>query len=152
MGKGGDAISMGDGSLSVANDDGGEIRGGRGGPGGDGGAAIRVADGISANLIIINRGRILGGNAGGVGAEDVGQIITEITKKLPDLHLSSNDLTEVMAALTELHAKDASGLSEPSKVRQVLGRVVATLGRVGESVLVGALKNSLEVWMKQHGI
>lgn len=62
--QGGGAAVRGEGgsTVNIQNLDGGEMRGGLGGPGGGGGDAILVREG--AGVTIINRGKIIGGDAG----------------------------------------------------------------------------------------
>ena len=63
LGRGGNAITAGDGAMvDLSNVGGGIVRAGKGGTGGSGGDAIHVAPGVS--IKIINEGLIAGGDAG----------------------------------------------------------------------------------------
>ena len=87
--------------------------------------------------------------AGSISAEDVTALVAEITKNVGGLNLSAADVSELNAALAEL---DKTKPDEPSKVRQILNRVLGVVGRAGETIITVGTRAYVETWMRQHGL
>ena len=87
--------------------------------------------------------------AGSISAEDVTALVAEITKNVGGLNLSAADVSELNAALAEL---DKTKPDEPSKVRQILNRVLGVVGRAGETIITVGTRAHVETWMRQHGL
>jgi len=87
--------------------------------------------------------------AGSISAEDVTALVAEITKNVGGLNLSAADVSELNAALAEL---DKTKPDEPSKVRQILNRVLGVVGRAGVTIITVGTRAHVETWMRQHGL
>jgi hypothetical protein len=88
---------------------------------------------------------------GTIDAEDIKNLLSEITAHIASLKLQPIDRGAVQAALSELTSDQTTSV-EPSRVREALTRVLGVIGKAGETVLTAGIKACTEEWMKLHGM
>jgi hypothetical protein len=89
--------------------------------------------------------------AGGIDVDDVRKLVEEIRAHIGALPLSTTNQQELHAALSELTTAISDKSVKTGAVRQALDRVLALVGKAGETVVSVGIKAFVESWMKQHG-
>jgi hypothetical protein len=90
--------------------------------------------------------------AGSIAVDDIQKLVAEISSHINSLKLPAPEKRELLTALSELENSGTAKSIEAGKVRQVLARILAFVGKAGETVVTAGIKALAESWMKQHGI
>jgi hypothetical protein len=92
-------------------------------------------------------------SADGIDVDDIRTLVEAITAHVGALSLSAPYQNELKGALRQLTTADSGKASKTTTiVRQTLNRVLAILGKAGESVITLGIKALVENWMKQRGM
>jgi hypothetical protein len=88
--------------------------------------------------------------AGGMEVDDVRKLVEELRAHIGTLPLSPTNQQELEVALTELTTASSGKSVKTGAVRQALDRLLAVVGKAGETIVSVGIKAFVESCMKQH--
>lgn len=92
-----------------------------------------------------------GARAGNLDLDEVRTLVAQLEQHVPHLSLGACDQRDLDKLLIELKSDDGRSLN-PGKAQQLLGRVLAVVGKAGDTILTTGIRVFVEQWMRAHGM